>query len=146
MMDDLAARIKLHEGGPKLLPYKDSLGFLTIAFGHKVTRAEEKQFNTGITPGMAEQLFEKDFAKAIEQAKAISGTKVWADMNDARRGVIIEMCFQLGMAGVLKFKRMWDALDKGDYDTAADEMLDSLWHQQTPKRCKLLANIMRGAA
>ena len=142
MMDELMTRIKLHEG-LRLMPYEDSLGKLTIGYGHRVTKAEEKLFADGITQGMADELFERDFAKAAAQALNISGSKTWAALNNARRGVIIEMCFQLGMGGVLKFKRMWDALDVLDFYKAADEMLDSLWHnKQTPRRALLLANIM----
>jgi len=142
MMQELMTRIKLHEG-LRLLPYEDSLGKLTIGFGHRVTKPEEKLYAEGITQGMADEIFERDFAKAAAQALSISGSKTWAALDNARRGVIIEMCFQLGMGGVLKFKRMWQALDTLDYDAAAAEMLDSLWHKQTPKRCKLLANIMK---
>ena len=142
MMNELMTRIKLHEG-LRLMPYEDSLGKLTIGYGHRMTKVDEITYEHGITQGMAEEIFERDFAKAAAQALSISGGKTWADMGNPRRGVIIEMCFQLGMGGVLKFRRMWDALDKGDYEAAAAEMLDSRWHTQTPKRCKLLANIMK---
>jgi lysozyme len=141
MSEKLKDRIKLHEG-LRLLPYEDSLGKLTIGYGHLMTKAEEKLYSAGITQGMADELFDKDFAKAMAQALNISGSKTWAAMNNARRDVIIEMCFHLGMGGVLKFKRMWDALDKSNYNAAAAEMLDSLWAVQTPKRCATLSKIM----
>ena len=63
-------------------------------------------------------------------------------MGEARQGVLIEMVFQLGMSSVLKFKRMWAAIDAADYVAAAAAMRDSLWNKQTPARCDLLAKIM----
>ena len=53
------------------------------------------------------------------------------------------MVFQLGIGGVSKFKNMWKALEKEDYYTASQEMLDSRWARQTPKRAEDLSNIMK---
>jgi lysozyme len=53
------------------------------------------------------------------------------------------MVFQMGASGVSKFRKMLAALDKKDYDLAATEMLDSRWHEQTPKRAQRLALQMR---
>ena len=52
-------------------------------------------------------------------------------MGETRQGVLIEMVFQLGMSSVLKFKRMWAAIDAADYVAAAAAMRDSLWNKQT---------------
>ena len=57
--------------------------------------------------------------------------------------VLIEMVFQLGIGGVSKFKNMWKALGEGDYQTASEEMLDSRWAKQTPKRATDLSNVMK---
>jgi len=60
------------------------------------------------------------------------------------RNVLIEMAYQMGVNGVLKFKNMLRALSQEDYETAADEMLDSRWAKQTPSRAKALSEIIRG--
>ena len=57
--------------------------------------------------------------------------------------VIVEMVFQLGVGGVQKFKKMWEALRNGDYQEASVQMLDSRWAKQTPKRAESLSNTMR---
>lgn len=140
----LQERIKEHEG-LSLTIYPDVLGFSTIGYGHKCSSGEIAEFKDGITQEKADALFDRDFALAQAQAKAIAGES-WKNLNDARQGVIIEMVFQLGMGGVLKFKRMWAAIDADDYDKAAAEMLNSLWSSQTEGRCRSLAKIMeRGA-
>lgn len=141
----LAERIKEHEGC-SLEIYSDILGFSTIGYGHKCSSAEIAAFKDGISQEKADALFDRDFALATAQAASISGQR-WPTMGEARQGVIIEMVFQLGMSGVLKFKRMWAAIDAGDYAQAAVEMRDSEWRKQTFARCMELAEIMeRGEA
>jgi lysozyme len=56
--------------------------------------------------------------------------------------VILEMVFQLGTNGVRKFAKMWKAMRVKDWKKAAEEMKDSRWHSQTPKRCESLAEIV----
>jgi len=57
--------------------------------------------------------------------------------------VLIEMAYQLGIPGLLRFKRMWAAIDARDYAAMATEMLDSRWARQTPDRAKELADRVR---
>jgi len=137
----LQERIKQHEG-LSLTIYPDVLGYSTIGYGHKCSSAEIQKYKDGITKEEAEAIFQDDFAKKSAQAKAIAGDN-WKKLNEARQGVIIEMVFQLGMGGVLKFKRMWAAIDAGDYDEAAAQMIESVWHKQTRTRCEDLAAIMK---
>ena len=59
-----------------------------------------------------------------------------------KQEILAEMSYQLGVNGVLKFKKMWKALKDFDYETAAKEMLDSRWYDQTPKRAFELHNKM----
>ena len=40
---------------------------------------------------------------------------------------------------------MFIALKEKNLDKASDEMINSRWHKQTPKRCESLANIMKNA-
>jgi lysozyme len=53
------------------------------------------------------------------------------------------MSFQLGIAGLLKFKSTLAFIEAGDYENAATNMLKSLWAKQTPQRAKRLAEQMR---
>ena len=50
------------------------------------------------------------------------------------------MIFQLGLKGVLKFKRMLFYLNNKKKYMTCLEMLDSLWYKQTPKRVLDLIN------
>ena len=128
--DGWRQRIQRHEGC-RLTPYRDTRGLLTVGYGHLLERP--------ISQVEAEQLFDADF----EAAHAASLRIVPAVVSPARRGVLVEMCFQLGERGVRRFRRMLAAVAAEDWNLAADEMLDSRWARQTPERCRSLAEIMR---
>ena len=140
-MEELKYRIKEHEGFRDTV-YYDHLGNATVGWGHLVT--SDDNFTSGVTypEEVLEQVFEQDFAKAKEGADELcQGLPI----NYIARGVIIEMCFQLGKTGVSKFKKMFAALQTEDYTTASEEMLDSKWYEQTPVRAKSLSYIMRSS-
>ena len=65
-------------------------------------------------------------------------------MDKIRQGVIVELCFNMGLGRLKGFKKMLAACERGDYETASVEMLDSLWARQVGQRAKTLANIMKG--
>ena len=64
-------------------------------------------------------------------------------LNHDRRVVIQDMCYQMGVSGVLAFKNMISAIENRDWERAANEMLDSRWAEQTPNRANRNANGMR---
>ena len=129
---ELRQQIKSDEG-LRLKPYKCSAGKLTIGYGFNL--------ENGIPHHFAEMLFDLSIQSATRDAVSII-----SDYNLKPswqlRDILIQMCFQLGKTGVLGFKKMLAALEKGDYKTASKEMLNSDWHRQTPKRCERLANEM----
>ena len=140
-MEELKYRIKEHEGFRDTV-YYDHLGNATVGWGHLVT--SEDNFTSGVTypEEVLEQVFEKDFAKAKEGADSLCKD---LPINYIARGVLIEMCFQLGVNGVSKFRNMFEALKIPDYNKASEEMLDSKWYEQTPARAKSLSYIMRSS-
>lgn len=134
----LIQRIMLHEG-LVLKPYKDTLGHWTIGYGHKILPNETFD---AITPEQAKSMLMDDIATARKQT--YNAFPWLIGLDEIRQGVIIEMVFQLGIGGVSKFQKMIAAIRERDYNRAADEMLNSRWARQTPRRCKTLADLMRG--
>ncbi|EOI5723566.1 glycoside hydrolase family protein [Klebsiella aerogenes] len=111
----------------KYYPYKDSEGFLTVGFGHKVLQYEN--FINGITEIEALHLLDKDIAIAESQLSKLNLIipKDWQDF-------MIIMIFQLGLSGTMKFKKMIQALRDANYPEAIKQAKDSLWYHQTPNR------------
>jgi GH24 family phage-related lysozyme (muramidase) len=140
-MDDVKQRIKEHEGFRDTM-YSDSLGFATIGYGHLVLPSDHFVEGQPYPKEQLEDLFDMDFNQALQSADDLLRE---IESNHIIRGVICEMCFQLGKPRVMKFKKMWQALKDKDYEEAANQMIDSAWHKQTTSRCESLASVMRGS-
>jgi len=119
------------EDGFKGMPYEDKLGIPTIGYGTKLPITEEE----------AEILLKHRLDEKILEIS--EKEPFYLDLPEIAQEVIANMAYQLGVGGVLNFKKMWAALKNRDYQKAADEMLDSKWATQTPNRAKRLAKIMR---
>ena len=141
-MEEIKQRIKEHEGFRDTV-YSDSLGFATIGYGHLVLPSDNFVKGTTYPKEMLEEVFDNDFKIAHDSANELLAD---IEHNHIIKGVIIEMCFQLGKPRVMKFKKMWEALKNNDLETASKEMIDSNWHKQTTKRCESLANVMKNAS
>lgn len=122
----------------KFYPYKDSRGFPTIGYGHLILSGEN--FQNGISEQEADNMLLKDATTAVSEANQfLSKTPV----TPVAAQIIANMVFQMGYTKVNEFKDMWSALQNQDYQTAADEMIDSKWYKQTPNRAKALSDLMR---
>ncbi len=138
--NNLKIRIKKNEGYSSK-PYKDQLGFYTIGYGHLIREKEDKYFIKKYNKTHFEKLFEKDFKKAESQYKKNFLKKTH---TASEKELLIEMIFQLGVLGVLRFKKMLYFLNKKQKFMASLEMLDSLWYLQTPGRVKnLIKNYLK---
>jgi|TARA_B110000444_G_scaffold29057_1_gene24101 hypothetical protein len=87
--------------------------------------------------------YERDFSHATEGAKKILND---IDIHPLAFSVVVEMVSQMGIDGVSQFKNFISALEKGDYQIAAEEMQNSKWGKQTPKIAETLAKKMRSAS
>ena len=134
MMETLEDRVKRHEG-IRLFPYKCTAGKTSIGYGRNLD-------DKGISQQEADFLFKNDLAKCereyFQLPRAVRGR-----CSEVRKGVLIEMIYQLGYNGVTRFRQMLQAIQDDDFERAADEMLDSRWFQQTSSRCKELSEIFR---
>lgn len=134
--EKLMSRIKSHEGF-RLDPYKDTLGFLTGGYGHKILEGEE----VPTTQEGWEELFEKDFNKAWDSMLQLCEV-FELNIKQEAKCILCEMIFQMGYSGVSKFKNMLKALKDENYYLSSQEMLDSRWAKQTPNRAKALSDLM----
>ena len=78
--------------------------------------------------------------KHLEELKTIAG---WNDLNDARKGALLNMHYNLGNNRFLKFKKMLAAIEQGNYREAASEMIDSKWARQVGQRAYELSRIIK---
>jgi len=129
---DIYEQLRRDEG-LRLKPYLDSVGKMTIGVGRNLT-------DKGITQAEADRFLFNDVDEVyagLEDAGYVGG------VNDARYYVLVNMAFNMGINGLLAFKRMLAAYRIRDWETAATEMLDSKWATQVGARSERLALQMR---
>lgn len=122
-----------HEG-LRLKPYTDTVGKLTIGVGRNLT-------DVGISAAESDTLLTNDLNKVITD---LTAKLPWFyTLNPARQTVLINMGFNMGVPGLLKFVNTLALIQAGKYDEAATAMLQSKWATQVHGRATELANIMR---
>lgn len=140
MNDQLVNQIKRHEGkvtkNGKHIPYQDHLGYWTLGYGRLI----DEKLSGGITDGEAMFMLRNDISNVYGE---LSTAYPWIDdLDAARRDVLVNMCFNMGLTRLAKFKKTLAAIRAGEYEVAASEMLDSLWADQVGKRANELAEQM----
>ncbi len=124
----------MNDEGLRLEPYKDTVGKLTIGYGRNLD-------DVGISEAEAEYLLRSDLRRTINNLD--SKLSWWRNLTRNRQCAIANMCFNLGVGGLLTFEKMLEALKEKDYPLAADEALDSLWAKQVGDRAKRIADLIR---
>lgn len=151
---DFIEKLIKHEG-LRLEVYQDSLGIDTIGIGRNlkdrgITPAELEWMDIpnmavvhtmGITEADAMYLAENDI-KIVEEELCKAHPCV-EDLDAVRQLILMDMAFNMGVPRLNKFKNMWAAVHKGDFDTAAVEMLDSRWAKQVKGRATKLSEAMK---
>ena len=119
--------------GVNLFPYRCPAGRLTIGYGHNL--------ENGISPTVAALILQEDMHTA--QAAVQGAWKWWKNLDEVRQFVLVDMCFNMGLAKLCTFKKFLAAIQRGDFTTAAREMLESRWAGQVGHRARELAEMMR---
>lgn len=118
--------------------YKDNLGYYTIGIGRLV---DDRKSGSGLREDEIQYLFNNDVDDRINE---LGQRLPWFhNLDDARKGVLLNMSFQLGVDGLLGFKKTLAQVRAGNYELAADMMLQSLWATQTPARAQRMSEQMR---
>ncbi len=125
----LRLRVKSAEG-LHLTPYVDTVGKITIGYGRNLS-------DNGITQLEASQMLEQDLTRHISDLNRAYPYVL--SLDSTRQIVLSEMCFNLGISRLSQFVKMWDAVQRGDFATAAREMLESKWARQVGHRAVDLA-------
>lgn len=137
MKQELTRQLRGDEGVRSTV-YKDHLGFDTIGVGRLV---DPRKPGAGLRGHEIDYLLRNDIDERIDELTR--RLPWWQDLDDARKGVLLNMSFQMGVDGLLGFKNTLAMVKAGDYEGAARGMLNSLWAKQTPERAQRLSEQMR---
>lgn len=142
----LIEALKIHEG-LRLTPYRDSVGKLTIGYGHNL---EAKPLpwlrtSTSIPKKVAELILDMDVDDALHSLDVY--LPWWRTLDDVREQVLAEMAFNMGVDddprnGLDSFKNTLMAIRQGNWLEAKEGMLNSKWAGQVHGRALELANMM----
>lgn len=126
----------LRDEGCELKPYVDTVGKITIGIGRNLT-------DNGITLEEAKHLLENDITAVIIELD--HRLPWWRGLPEAKARALANMAFNMGLPRLMDFRKMLTALEAGEYDTAADEALNSVWATQVGERAQRIAGIFRSA-
>ena len=133
MTVELLEAVKLSEGFRDKV-YKCTEGYDTIGYGFAVK-------DLVMDEDVSEMILRRKLDALIDRVN--TRFPFVKKMPEEGQDVIYEMCYQLGVSGVSKFKKTLVYLENKEYRMAASEMLDSKWHRQTPNRSQRLSDIIR---
>ena len=139
----LIANIKENEGFCGEI-YEDTRGYKTIGYGFLVSALskDELALNGGkvepMSRAVADQILELKLKKLKPKVFEVFSWLAEKPINV--QDVVIEMCYQMGIAKVQKFVTTLHHIRMGEYEKAIANGLRSLWAQQTPNRARKVLN------
>lgn len=113
----------LESEGFEKYAYQDSLGILTIGVGRNI----DKRFGRGLSAEEINYLLDNDITQCKRQLESFEWYTI---QDDVRKEVLVELCFNLGLPKLLKFKNTLEAISKKDYHGTVRHLLDSNWAKQ----------------
>ena len=137
-MADILDDLKREEGF-SFPVYQDHLGYWTIGYGFLV----DARRGGGVPPPIAEQWL----AYLVQIKREMLENRLpWYSVAhpDVQRA-LLNMAYQLGVEGLLKFHQTLALLEAGDREGAAASAMQSLWARQTPARAKRVTDLIRGS-
>lgn len=156
--DRAAMRAELRvDEGEKLRVYRCTAGKLTIGIGRNlddvgIRPAETERLGiskasvirTGITPAQSAALLDSDLDEVERGLDRFMPW--WRSLDPVRQRVIVNMAFNLGVPGLMKFRNTLAMIKRGDYAAAAVAMGQSKWADQVGQRAVRLQHMMRTGA
>lgn len=135
-LDKLKELLHEHEGW-RSHAYQDSLGYWTIGYGRLI----DERKGGGISREEGEFLLGNDIRSKMNEMD--ERLPWWRSLDDVRQVALLDMAFNLGVAGLSNFRRMLGALEAGQYERAASEALSSRWADQVGRRADEIAEMFR---
>lgn len=113
--------------------YQDHLGYWTIGYGFLIDERKHGKLPREI----GDQWLKFEIVRRHRELRR--QIYVYSDAPESVKRALLNMSYQLGIRGLLGFRRMLDCIADRDYVGAAAEALDSRWAEQTPERAERVA-------
>ena len=139
----LREQLKIDEGCVNEI-YTDHLGYPTFGIGHLIVESDPengKAVGTAVSDDRVDAAFDADVKVVLSECKVLYPD--FDDLPEEAQQIIANMMFNLGRPRLSKFVGMKRGVDEKDWNSAADEMVDSRWYRQVGARAERLVNRMR---
>jgi lysozyme len=134
-------------------PYVDSVGKITIGVGRNLTdvgfsaaelavllshgKTNSKQLV--LDDNEVDMLLNNDIDKVVREMTTLP----WFNaLNDMRQNAMLNMCFNLGFAGLSAFHQTIACIESSNWQCVHDQLLASKWARQVGDRAQRIANAM----
>ena len=132
-LDIVTEQLKIDEG-VRLMPYKDSVGKLTIGVGRNLT-------DDGISEDEMELLLKNDVNHAgVTAAFLFNFTD---EISDARKAALCNLAFNLGEKTLSTFKTFIDFVLARNWPAAADDLIQTRYATEVGPRAQRICNTLR---
>ena len=98
-------------------------------------------YKNGMNEVEAERILKLMISKCVDQLE--EAIPFINKLDTVRQDCLINMCFNMGLVGLLKFKKALLLVKAGDYQKASIEMLDSKWAKDVGNRALELSTQMK---
>ena len=142
-IDKLREEIAYDEGSVNKI-YLDHLGLPTFGIGHLVLDSDPEcgyKVGTPIKETRCNDAFDQDVKSVLNDCTILYDN--FDELPEEVQRIIANMMFNMGRPRLSKFKGMKRGVDARDWNSAADEMVDSSWYKQVTKRADRLVARMR---
>ena len=126
--------------------YRCPAGKLTQGYGrnlevHPLSDEEKAELNED--GSVSKEVAEKWALKELQECEEkLMSNIIYQKQTEVRKAVLLDMCFNIGYSGLMKFKKMWFALGERDYAEASRQMKDSKYYTDVKSRGKRNVTIM----
>lgn len=142
-VEQLREQLKIDEGCVYEI-YNDHLGYPTFGIGHLVRESDPENgspIGTKVSEDRVANAFDDDIGIVLSDCNKLYPD--FEDLPEEAQQIIANMMFNLGRPRLSKFVGMKRGVDEKDWNSAADEMVDSRWYRQVGARAERLVNRMR---
>ena len=130
--------------GVKYEVYLDHLGYPTFGIGHLITDDDPEcgaSVGTKVDSDRVQEAFEADVESVLSDCERLYVQ--FEHLPEEAQLIIANMMFNMGYTRLSKFKGMKRGVDARNWESAADEMVDSKWYDQVTRRADRLVVRMR---
>jgi len=140
-MEKIIKMLRLHEGEVKTngrhVAYKCSAGYWTLGIGRNI----DPNGGLGLSDDEVDYLLSNDVDRVIKELG--SAFSWFSGLDEVRRDVVIDMCFNLGLPRLKGFSKTLNHIENDFFEAASIEMLDSKWATEVGQRAITLSEMMR---